>query len=68
MAAPFPGILEPDLNSALGSVIVKSVTFPVRASNIPLRTTTSPCPPESTTPASFNTGNISGVLASTSSA
>ena len=61
-------MLEPALNSALGSVIVKSVTLPVSASSIPLNTTTSPCPPESTTPASFNTGSISGVFERTSSA
>ena len=42
--------------------------MPVKASSIPLRTTTSPCPPESTTPASFNTGNMSGVLDNTYSA
>ena len=50
------------------SVIEKSVIFPVSASYIPLRTTTSPCPPESTTPASLRTGSISGVLESTYSA
>ena len=54
--------------SAFGSEISNSVTFPVSASYIPLRTTTSPCPPESTTPASFNTGSRSGVVERTYSA
>ena len=48
--------------------ILKSVTLPVKASYIPLNTTTRPCPPESTTPASFKTGSISGVFDKTSSA
>ena len=34
----------------------------------PRKTSRRPCPPESTTPASFKTGSISGVLASVSSA
>ena len=42
--------------------------MPVRTSYAPLSTCTSPCPPESTTPASFSTGSISGVFASTASA
>ena len=34
----------------------------------PLKTSRSPCPPESTTPASFRTGSISGVFARVASA
>ena len=39
----------------------KSETLPLRTSKAPVNTVTRPCPPESTTPASFNTGSISGV-------
>ena len=44
---------------------VRSTSFPINASKAPSRTTIRPCPPESTTPASFSTGSISGVFART---
>ena len=40
---------------------VTSTSFPRRPSLAPRITSISPWPPESTTPASFNTGSISGV-------
>ena len=42
-----------------------SITLPFNPSSIPCIITIRPCPPESTTPAFFSTGNISGVWAST---
>ena len=41
--------------------VAKADTLPVSASKAPSRIVMSPSPPESTTPASFNTGSISGV-------
>ena len=46
----------------------KSISLPRNASYAPFNTCIRPCPPESTTPACFKTGNISGVCSNTSSA
>ena len=46
---------------------VKSDTLPLSASIAPLKKVIRPSPPESTTPACFNTGSISGVFKSVSS-
>ncbi len=48
-------------------VIAKSETFPLSASTAPLKNVIRPSPPESTTPACFSMGSISGVLRSASS-
>ena len=56
--------VEAFFSTTIGS---KSISFPQMESNAPFITSSKPCPPESTTPASFNTGSISGVCDKTCS-
>ena len=62
-AAPFASDAAALTGFASGTVM--STSFPLKPSKAPFNTCIKPWPPESTTPACFNTGSISGVWLNT---